>query len=106
MKERFPFMSSENVVRVTPYHMGYSLDCGEHGETERFIRFFDNETALFRYAAKMYAFNDCCPCEIHWIAIDGVDYEYTGWQPGMRYQFRDCETKAIIFDECFPEWDH
>lgn len=97
---------SDNVARITPYYMEYSLDCGEHGEMERFIRFFETANSMFRHAAEMYAFDDCNPIEIHCIVMDGVDCDYVGWMPGMRFQFRNCETREIVFDECFPKWDH
>lgn len=99
-------MNSENVVRLTPYYIEYSLDCGEDGEMERFLRCFDTKDELFYFTSKMYAFDDCYDFRVHAIVCDGVDCNYVGWVPGMRYAYRDCETREIVWDCSFPEWDH
>jgi hypothetical protein len=56
--------------------------------------------------AKHIAFSDCGGYDVQEIVIDGRPVEYIGWQPGMRYEFADCETKEIIWSASFPEWDH
>lgn len=66
----------------------------------------DYKNAIVVEAARHYAFNDCGGLEPVEIVVDGHHVEYAGWKPGMRYVFSDCETGEIVFDECFPEWDH
>jgi hypothetical protein len=56
--------------------------------------------------AKHIAFSDCGGYDVQEIVIDGRPVEYIGWQPGMLYEFADCETKEIIWGASFPEWDH
>ena len=98
---------SNNVVRVTPYSIEYSLDCGKNGEMERFLRFFDTADQLFYFASKLYAFNDCYQVEVHEILALGVKCEYLGWMPDMQFRYAECGRRYnIIYDNFFPEWDH
>lgn len=60
---------------------------------------------IFRKISKMIAFSDCTDIEIIDIVIDGKEYYYAGWRPGMEYTFLDKEGKQI-WSEYFPEWDH
>ena len=57
-------------------------------------------------AAKAYCFSDCSDEEVVAIFANGRELEYAGWKPGMRYVFRDVETKEIVWERSFPEWDH
>jgi hypothetical protein len=56
--------------------------------------------------AKFYAFDDCHNDRIDEIVISGRQVAYGGWMPDMRMQFYDVETGEIVYDRCFPEWDH
>ena len=57
-------------------------------------------------AAKAYCFSDCSDEEVVAIFANGRELEYVGWKPGMRYVFRDVETKETVWERSFPEWDH
>ena len=96
-----------NVVRITPYSIEYSLDCGENGEMERFLRCFDTADQLFYFASKLHAFDDCYELRVHAILALGIECEYTGWMPGMEFRYIECgKPSNVIFDGFFPEWDH
>jgi len=56
--------------------------------------------------AKHHAFNDCGGYDVLEVVVDGRRVEYVGWQPGMLYEFADCETGEIVWSASFPEWDH
>lgn len=99
-------MESDNVVRLTPYSVEYSLDCGENGALERFLRCFDTKNAMFRFISKLYAFDDCYELRVHSILCDGAECRYIGWQPQMKYEYIDCETKKVVYFGYFPEYDH
>lgn len=61
---------------------------------------------LLTTVSKHYAFSDCGGYDVIEIVVDGRHVEYVGWQPGMLYEYRDCETGEIVWSESFPEWDH
>lgn len=56
--------------------------------------------------AKHHAFSDCGGYDVLEVVVDGRRVEYVGWQPGMLYEFADCETGEIVWSASFPEWDH
>lgn len=95
-----------NVARITPYSIEYSLDCDENGETERFLHFFDTANQMFYFTSKLYAFDDFYEVRVHVILMDGRECKYIGWQPGMVYEYCDCETGEIVFSADYPEWNH
>lgn len=61
---------------------------------------------LLATVAKHIAFSDCGGYDVIEVVVDGRRVEYVGWQPGMLYEFADCETGEIIWSVHFPEWDH
>ena len=79
----------------------------DDGEVSR--RYFDEGDvySLCNTAAHIYCFSDCDNTySIEEIKLKGRNIEYVGWRPGMRFIFRDCETKEDVFEICRPEWDH
>lgn len=60
---------------------------------------------IFCKVAKMIAFSDCSDVEVIDIVIDGQEYYYAGWRPGMEYTFVD-ENNTEVWTNSFPEWDH
>ncbi len=61
---------------------------------------------LFREVARMIAFSDCTDEEIDEICVNGRRLRYAGWRPDMEIILKDCETDEVVFDQCFPEWEH
>lgn len=66
----------------------------------------DADMALLSTVAKHYAFSDCGGWDVDEIVIDGDHVEYAGWRPGMEFIFTNTRTGEIVFDVCYPEWDH
>lgn len=78
----------------------------ETGETE--YRYFEQGDigALCYRASQFYAWSDCDDTyEVVGIMCDGEALYYRGWQPGMLFEFYDCNG-TIVYSAEFPEWDH
>ena len=76
---------------------------------EKTYRYFDKGDigALCYKAAQMYAWSDCDDTyAIEEIMCDGVKLEYVGWQPCMLFEFREVESRKIVYSAEHPEWDH
>ena len=93
-------------VQVTPFRARYSIPCGENGEDVNFVAFFDSLDEMCHWASHAYAFADCEDINIYTLRANMHYITYVGWQPGMHYQFRDCQTGEIIYDRYYEEWDH
>lgn len=79
----------------------------ETGEIEK--KFFEaNDVGMVCYkAAQYYAWRDCDDTyTLIEIMCGGRPLEYLGWQEGMLFEFRDKETKEIVYSAAFPNWDH
>lgn len=88
-------------------HTYVKLTDRETGETE--YRYFEkgDMSGVCYLAAKIYNWSDCDDTyRIDKIVCDGVELEYTGWQPGMVFEFREVESEKIVWSMCKPEWDH
>lgn len=59
----------------------------------------------FTQLAKTIAFDDCSGERVLYIMYKGKELHYTGWKPGMLYEFAD-KKGNIIWSNSFPEWDH
>lgn len=93
---------ARNAVKVTEFYIEEVFDDGD-----RFLVFFDTAEEMFYEAAKFFAFNDLdTGMQITSIVANGVDHRYAGWMPDMRIQFRSCWSDELVYDRCFPEWDH
>ena len=61
--------------------------------------------AFFTSVAKIICFSDCSGEEVKDIRFHGKQYEYQGWQPGMKYEFEPL-TGGESWVGYFPNWDH
>lgn len=59
---------------------------------------------FFRRVAKAVCFADCGDYYITNIFFRGKRYYYSGWAPGMVYNFKSDDGDE--WEESFPEWDH
>lgn len=59
----------------------------------------------FTVLAHTLAFDDCSNERVLYIMYRGKELHYTGWKPGMTYEFAD-KKGNIIWSARFPEWDH
>lgn len=67
----------------------------EHIETDKF----------FCEISRRYAFDDCSGEDIIAIFWRGKEIEYAGWQPCMKFEYKDLNGNTVWVGE-FPEWDH
>lgn len=58
------------------------------------------------WAAKCLAFNDLTDERLCFVCVEGRELRYTGWQPGMVYEFEDVDTREIVWSRSFEHWDH
>ena len=57
-------------------------------------------------AAQYYAWRDCDDTyDLDEIMYGGEAIYYKGWQPGMLFEFYDCNG-TIVYSNAFPQWDH
>ena len=75
----------------TVYVKGYSTD--------------DSEDRFFTDVSKVLAFDDCSYDKVLEIIWHGESVHYTGWQPGMVYEFRN-DQDELVWTGSFPGWDH
>ena len=105
--ERMEQMLGQLMQSFYDEHTYIKLRDNEDGEIS--YRYFEkgDVCALCRMAAQHYAWDDCDDTySIVEIMCDGVELEYTGWQPGMVYEFREVESGKIVYSNAFPQWDH
>ena len=60
---------------------------------------------FFYEISKRIAFDDCSGEEIIAIFWHGKEVQYVGWQPMMRYEYKNLGGNTVWVGE-FPEWDH
>ena len=68
--------------------------------------YYDPTNWVCYQAAKVIAFDDLTDEEVVVICAEGHHLEYVGWQPSMRYEFKDKETGEIVWSYSFPNWDY
>lgn len=51
------------------------------------------------------AFDDCSNEAIVAIFYQGKEVRYAGWQPGMKYEYKDLDGNTVWVRD-FPNWDH
>ena len=60
---------------------------------------------FFHRISKHYAFSDITMEYIKTIFWRGKEVEYVGWQPNMRFEYKDLNGKTVWVGD-FPEWNH
>jgi hypothetical protein len=70
------------------------VDCSEHSE-DRF----------FTEVSKRICFDDLTDEEVISIWWGGEEVHYVGWQPAMKYEYKNSDGE-IIWVAYFEEWDH
>ena len=89
---------------IHDYHYTFLLDCGNY--YERGYVWFEDENACFESAAYKIAFDDITNDVVESVWINGEEYEYSDWQPGMVIEFRNAKTLEPYYSTAHPEWDH
>lgn len=60
---------------------------------------------FFCEISKRIAFSDCSDEEILNIIWKGKEIEYAGWQPDMRFEYKDLDGNTVWVGQ-FENWDH
>ena len=60
---------------------------------------------FFYEISKQYAFDDCSGNDIIAIFLRGKEVQYAGWQPCMRFEYKDLNGNTVWVGD-FPDWDH
>ena len=74
------------------------------------VRHFDDTdeglNEMLTLASKIYCFDDCDDTwEIMSIVYKNKDLHYTGWRPGMVFEYAD-DKGEVVWGGAFPHWDH
>ena len=79
----------------------------ETAERDVYVKNFDlvGMNEFFREVSNIIAFDDCTGFSIISIKFDGKEIEYAGWQPCMKFEFKDLDGNTVWVGQ-FPEWDH
>lgn len=60
---------------------------------------------FFHDVSNVIAFGDCTNYTITNIYFDGKEIKYVGWQPGMRFEYKDLDGNTVWVGS-FEHWDH
>ena len=63
------------------------------------------EDGFFTKVSYKICFDDLCDENVEKIYYKGKEVFYVGWQPGMKYEFKDLEGNTIWVGY-FEDWDH
>lgn len=63
------------------------------------------EDQFFTKVSKRIAFDDLSNETVQKIYYKGKEVEYAGWQPCMKYEYKDLDGNTVWVGN-FPEWDH
>lgn len=79
-------------------------DCDGYAHSETFNGEFD-EDCFFTKVSKKICFDDLEDITVQKIYYKGKEVQYAGWQPGMRFEYKDLDGNTIWVGD-FPHWDH
>ena len=91
-----------NYDYLTPSWYIYT-DCD--GDAHDVVYGYDNTNAFFTDVSKRIAFDDYSGETVQKIFYKGKEVEYAGWQPCMKFEYKDLDGNIVWVGE-FPEWDH
>lgn len=97
----------ERVCAYQPKELPASFYVYRDGEeiTHSVTYRYDETDEFFTAISRLYAFSDCSNNEIIEIYWHGIRVEYAGWQPNMRFEYKDLNGETVWVRE-FPHWDH
>ena len=77
------------------------------GEGDVYTKTYDIVTMdkFFHDVSNIIAFDDCTNYTVTSIVFDGKEFQYAGWQPCMKFEYKDLDGNTVWVGE-FPEWDH
>lgn len=60
---------------------------------------------FFTDVSKRICFGDLTDENVHKIFYKGKEVEYAGWQPGMKFEYKDLDGNTVWVGY-FEHWDH
>ena len=60
---------------------------------------------FFTEVSNIIAFDDCTNYTVISICFDGKEVEYAGWQPCMKFEYKDLDGNTV-WEGQFEHWDH
>jgi hypothetical protein len=60
---------------------------------------------FFTEISNIIAFSDCTDYTVINICFEGKEIEYAGWQPNMRFEYKDLDGNTVWVG-VFEHWDH
>lgn len=60
---------------------------------------------FFTDVSRRICFDDCSGETVHKIYYKGKEVNYVGWQPGMKYEYKDLDGNTVWVG-VFEHWDH
>ena len=78
-------------------------DCDGEVHTETFGQITENQ--FFAKVSKKICFDDLDGSTVHKIFFRGKEVEYVGWQPCMKFEYKDLDGNTV-WSDCFDHWDH
>lgn len=82
----------------------HEMPC-DFGEPDYIRRACSDGEIMMRRVSQIIAFSDCTDERITKIVYNGVEIEYTGWQPGNVMEYAD-KNDNVVWSGCFPQWEH
>ena len=64
-----------------------------------------DEGLFFTSVSRAICFDDCDEITVQKIYFKGKEVEYAGWQPGMKYEYKDLDGNTIWVGY-FENWEH
>ena len=62
---------------------------------------------FFRTVAAEIAMSDCTGVHVTRIVLDGTEYRYAGWKPGMAFEFVNVDNPdEESYTTWLPQYDH
>lgn len=98
-------------MQSTTFYTTYFNDSDEYcvympSKEESLNPDFDPLSWVCYNVAKTIAFEDCTDETVQQIFCEGIELKYSGWQPGMVYEFYNAANREIVWCASFPSWEH
>ena len=78
-------------------------DCEDEAQVQTFGQCTDDQ--FFTTVSKRICFDDLTNENVHKIFYKGKEVFYTGWQPGMKFEYKDLDGNTVWVGY-FEHWDH
>lgn len=96
-------LTTETLLVLTK-KSSFKIEYGDEGADVQEFPGTMSRDEFFSRAAKAICFDDCGDYNVSEITFRGTRYYYSGWQPGMVYNFK--AENGDEWEGSFPEWDH